>query len=422
MASLRGFCETIRRVYEDAGYDWSDDTVVRALEEVDRAYLQRFHGEREVSRTQVVTCIQNFRYRLRQEHITLYGIGDEGLAQHLAATNLLTAQEQQAFLAMTQSRRLKAAKSAPYSHLTDASWGGMAWRTLGCPTELHNERSTLRQGQRREAYPLVYDPVGLGKRIVEVATELVGTLENWSLTEFETNLQSRRLLARLLSTSLFGMGCPRFTDLVPGMACRVGGGRAETIDDVYELHAGSIRYFHVSKTGCERARWRICLFPNGLCTPITELLRSRFAEIMALSMRQSAWIQRCLQTRKGNYCAWEGIHLERYAIVPTTFSCTPYCFKHVGLSLLPSLYYITNVIALRTDILACQVGHFDWSRNTVTNYGIFEVCPEQYTVPDKCIMMSDRGLYITDRLVAPAATSDANTEIVARSKKRRRCH
>lgn len=419
MASLGGFCETIRRVYEDA-QDWSDDRVARALEEIDRAYLHRCHGEREVSRTQVVTCIQNFRHRLRQQYVNLYGKDDDGLAHHLAATNLLTVQEQQAFLGMTQSQRLKAVKSAPYSHLTDASWGGTAWRTLGCPTELSNERSALRQGQRRDAYPLVYNPIGLGNRIVEVATELVDTLENWSLTDFETNLQSRRLLARLLSLSLYGMGCPRFTDLVPGLACCIGGSRAESIDDVYELHAGSIRYFHVSKTGCERARWRICLFPNDLCTRVTELLRSRFAEIMAMSMRQPAWIQRCLQTRKGNFCAWTDIHLERYAIVPTSFSCTPYCFKHVGLSLLPSFYYITNVIALRGDILSTQLGHFDWSRHTVANYGIFEVCPEEYTVPSKCIQMSDRGLYITDRVVAPVATTDA--EIVARSKKRRRCH
>jgi len=101
MASLRGFCETIYQACEEAGYDWPDGTVARALEEVDRAYLQRCHGDREVSRTQVVMCIQNFRHRMRQGYIVLYGKGDEGLAQHLAATNLLTAQEQEAFLAMT---------------------------------------------------------------------------------------------------------------------------------------------------------------------------------------------------------------------------------------------------------------------------------------------------------------------------------
>ena len=170
---------------------------------------------------------------------------------------------------------------------------------------------------------------------------------------------------------------------------------------VYELHAGCVRYFRVSKTQCERARWCICLFNETLCARITTFRRSRFDDITVLTMSQPNWIQRVLQTRRGSYCAWEGLHPERYAVVPTTFSMTPYCFKHLGLSLLPSLYHVTSVHAIRTDVFACQLGHGNWNRSSVANYGIFDMCVEQHTLPSKAVQISESGLYICDRPIVP---------------------
>ena len=59
-------------------------------------------------------------------------------------------------------------------------------------------------------------------------------------------------------------GCARFADITPGLASKIGGERANDIDQVFELHAGCIRFMHVSTTGCEQARWRICLFDIAL--------------------------------------------------------------------------------------------------------------------------------------------------------------
>ena len=414
MAGLRAFCEDIHSAVTEANHDWSDVTVTTALDRADDAYLTKIHGADHhlVDRTKLVTCIQNWRHRLRDEYTRLYGKDDDGLAEYLATTNLLPA-EQTAFIAMTQSRRLKSIKSAPYTDIPDACWGGVPWRALGCAPDISRERTSLRQAQRREAYPLVFDPLGLHAKIVEVTSWLLTTLENPLIADFE-NVQIRRFLARLISLSLYGLGCARFTDLVPGAACKIGGGRAESMGQVYELHAGCIRYFHVSKNQCERARWRVCLFDETLSARITTFLRSRFDDITALTMSQPNWIQRVLQTRRGSYCAWEGLHPERYALVPTTFSMTPYSFKHLGLSLLPNLYHITSVHALRIDILACELGHIDWNRNSVANYGIFDVCVEQqHTLPSKAVQISESGLYICDRPIVPHA------EIIVGKKKRR---
>lgn len=413
MVGLRAFCEDIHRTVTEANHDWSDASVTTVLDQATDAYLTGIHGidHRLVDRTKIVTCIQNWRHRLRDEYTRLYGKDDGGLVEYLATTTLLPT-EQAAFVAMTQSRRLKSIKSAPYTDIPDECWGGVPWRALGCGPDVSRERTSLRQAQRREAYPVVFDPLGLHAKIVEVTSWLLTTLENPLIADFE-NVQIRRFLARLISLSLYGLGCARFTDLVPGVACRTGGGRAESIGQVYELHAGCIRYFHVSKNQCERARWRVCLFDETLSARITTFLRSRFDDITILTMSQPNWIQRVLQTRRGLYCAWESLHAERYALVPPTFSMTPYSFKHLGLSLLPSLYHITSVHALRIDILACQLGHIDWNRNSVANYGIFDVCIEhQHTLPSKAIQNSDSGLHICDRPIVPHA------EIIAGKKRR----
>ena len=108
MAGLRAFCEDIHSAVTEANHDWSDVTVTTALDRADDAYLTKIHGvdHHLVDRTKIVTCIQNWRHRLRDEYTRLYGKDDEGLVEYLATTNLLPA-EQAAFVAMTQSRRLK---------------------------------------------------------------------------------------------------------------------------------------------------------------------------------------------------------------------------------------------------------------------------------------------------------------------------
>ena len=133
MAGLRAFCEDIHSAVTEANHDWSDVTVTTALDRADDAYLTKIHGADHhlVDRTKLVTCIQNWRHRLRDEYTRLYGKDDEGLVEYLATTNLLPT-EQAAFVAMTQSRRLKSVRSAPYTDIPDACWGGVPWRALGC--------------------------------------------------------------------------------------------------------------------------------------------------------------------------------------------------------------------------------------------------------------------------------------------------
>ena len=415
-ACIRAYCNSVHSALVEANGDWGDVAVTQALESADTAYLQKCLGDDPYSkdRTKVVTCIQNFRHRLRDEYTNMYGKDDAGLSEFLLTETDLPLTEQATFIAMSQSRRLKAVKHAPYRVLPDSCWGGVGWRALGCSSEISKERTALRQNQRREVYPIVFNPVGLDRRIKEVATDLLSTLEYPAFSDFNGNLQARRHLARLLAVSLYGMGCARFTDITPGLASKTGGERASDLDQIFELHAGCIRYMHVSKTGCERARWRICLFDRALCMRITTFLRSRFDEIAVLALQHPNWIQRALQTRNGHYSAWEGVHPERYAVVPASFHCTPYSFKHLGLSLLPSLFHVTSVLAVRTDIFACQCGHTD--RTSINSYGIFDVCQDQYTMPRKSVQLSASGLFVGDRPVVPTACA----EIVSRGGKKRR--
>ena len=98
-------------------------------------------------------------------------------------------------------------------------------------------------------YQTVFDPVGLDRRTKEVVTDLLSTLEYPAFSDFKNNLQARRHLAQLLAVSLYGMGCARFTDITPGLASKTGGERANDLGQVFELHAGCIRFVHVSKTG-----------------------------------------------------------------------------------------------------------------------------------------------------------------------------
>ena len=100
MAGLRAFCEDIHSAVTEANHDWSDVTVTTALDRADDAYLTKIHGADHhlVDRTKLVTCIQNWRHRLRDEYTRLYGKDDEGLVEYLATTNLLPA-EQAAFVA-----------------------------------------------------------------------------------------------------------------------------------------------------------------------------------------------------------------------------------------------------------------------------------------------------------------------------------
>ena len=356
-ACIRAYCASVNSALVEANGDWEDVTITRALEMTDAAYLQKCLGDDPHSkdRMKVVTCIQNFRHRLRDEYTNMFGKGDAGLVEFLLTETDLSLTKQATFVAMPQSRRLKAVKHAPYSVLPGSCWGGVGWRAIGCSSEISKERTALRQNQRREVYPAVHDPIGLDRRIKEVANDLLSTLEYSAFSDFKGNLQARRHLARLLALSLYGMGCARFTDITPGLASMTGGERAKNLDQVFELHAGCIRFMHVSKTGCERARWRVCLFDTALSMRIATFLRSRFDEIAALAFQHHNWIQRTLQTHNGFYSAWEGVHPERYAMVPVSFHCTPHCFKHLGLSVLMGLFHFTSVLAVRTDILPANV-------------------------------------------------------------------
>ena len=423
MAALHPYARRIHEAIVRSAGDWESEGVVCTLDECDQEYLLKCHGERtDVDRSQVLTCLQNFRHRTREEYVKLFGKGDEGLAEYLAATNLLTAEQQDAFLNMTQSKRLRAVRFAPYHHITDASWGGDAWRAIGVSADVSRERTALRQDIRHEAYPLVFDMKGLHDRVVQVGYELVSTLECPTLVDYQNNLQSRRILARLLSLSLYGIGTARFSDITPGLASRVGGGVARNMGEVMERHARCVRYFHISKTTCERARWRVCLFPDELCDRIIRLLDDQWQAIALLAAQQPNWIQRALATKRNNSLAWEGIDLDSFAIVPETWRNTPYAFKHLGLSVLPHIFHVTSVLSVRGDVLACQLGHSEWNRTSTQNYGVFDSYQTGKTyTPTMAIKINDDGLYVTLPPSVRGGTDEGYDYSLSNGNKRTRC-
>ena len=126
MAVIRAYCEGIHGALVEANGDWADVTVTQALESADTAYLKKCLGDNHqaADRTKVVTCIQNFRHRLRDEYTNMFGKADAGLAAFLLTTTDPPLAEQASFLAMAQSRRLKAVKHRPYGVLPDSCWGG----------------------------------------------------------------------------------------------------------------------------------------------------------------------------------------------------------------------------------------------------------------------------------------------------------
>ena len=147
-ACIRAYCDSVHRALVEANGDWGDATVTQALESADTAYLQRCLGDDpgSIDRTKVVTCIQNFRHRLRDEYTNMFGKDDAGLAEFLLTETDPPLTEQAAVIAMPQSRRLKAVKHAPFSVLPGLCWGG-GWmacarlfvgdnqRTHGTPTK-----------------------------------------------------------------------------------------------------------------------------------------------------------------------------------------------------------------------------------------------------------------------------------------------
>ena len=125
MAALHPYAHRIHGAIVRANGDWDSEDVARTLDECDQEYLAKCHGERtDVERSQVLTCLHNFRHRTCEEYVKLFGKGYEGLAEYLAATNMLTQEEQDAFVNMTQSKRLRAVRLHPFNHITDACWGG----------------------------------------------------------------------------------------------------------------------------------------------------------------------------------------------------------------------------------------------------------------------------------------------------------
>ena len=123
-ACIRAYCDSVHSALVEANGDWGDVTVTQALESADTAYLKKCLGDNHqtTDRTKVVTCIQNFRHRLRDEYTHMFGKDDAGLAEFLLTETDLPLTEQAAFLAMSQSRRLKAVKIAPYRVLPDSCW------------------------------------------------------------------------------------------------------------------------------------------------------------------------------------------------------------------------------------------------------------------------------------------------------------
>ena len=126
MAVIRAYCDGIHSALVEANGDWADVTVTQALESADTAYLKKCLGDNHqaTDRTKVVTCIQNFRHRLRDKYTNMFGKDDAGLPEFLLTTTDPPLTEQAAFVAMSQSRRLKAVKLVPYSVLPDSCWGG----------------------------------------------------------------------------------------------------------------------------------------------------------------------------------------------------------------------------------------------------------------------------------------------------------
>ena len=59
------------------------------------------------------------------------------------------------------------------------------------------------------------------------------------------------------TSALYGLGSPRFTDILPGQACQKSGHVATKMSDILEIYDGRIRFFYISKNELQFRKARI---------------------------------------------------------------------------------------------------------------------------------------------------------------------
>ena len=174
-----------------------------------KVYVQRWKA---CSRLSELECRQNIQTCLRDEYTERNSRGDGGLEDHMTSMNGLDPGVAERFRSMTQSDRLKAIRHDPaFSCFNDAPWGGLQWRVLGCPTDVASERTQIIRARRKNAHPIIFDPIGLHGHICGVANAIVERLESREC-DLTPSTSDRGLIATLLALSLYGLGSARFCD------------------------------------------------------------------------------------------------------------------------------------------------------------------------------------------------------------------
>ena len=272
------------------------------------------------------------------------------------------------FRSMTQSTRLKVIRHDPaFTCFNDAPWGGsLQWRVLGCLTDVASERTQITRARRKTTHPIIFDPIGLHGHICGVAKSIVERLDSHEC-DLASSTSGRGLIATLLALSLYGLGSPRVTDILPGQACQKNGRVATRMSDILlEISDGRIRFFYISKTSCSSARWRILGFPTRFAERIIAVLEQNFTKLAMYTLQHPPWLAKTLQRESvitfSRFGDLRGNHIK------------PYSFKHLFICIMPYLFNMPSVLSEYTDILAIQMGHSQFKNESIQNYSMFEVC------------------------------------------------
>ena len=409
-ASKVEFCNQVNAAQVASNGDWACDSITALMNKFDD---DAFRTSREKKRKEKWTrlkglrAISNRRTEVRQEYCKLFGNGDELLND---AVEGLDAALVEKFLSADQSKRLKLTKDPRYAAFVNMPWGAAQWKTLGCPTAISNEITSLRGEIEREKLieitslrgddeheeheelcasqcPIIHSPIELHERIVDIAQQVCTDLEG----DGDTNTPGgRRQWARLIAFSVYALGGPRFCDIIPGKANAHDGSIATCMDDVLEHQGQRVRYYYISKSYNAEAKWRVALFPVSLVARILSLYNNHFTALECLTKASPKWVASSLENRGGRSHAFTGIDFDSYGDTDG-YVLTPYRFKHLGVSLMSSLFYVTNAHSRYVAIHAIQIGHVD--TGSVAKYLIFEV-DRTGSLPTQQIRLGDDGLYL----------------------------
>ena len=194
----------------------------------------------------------------------------------------------------------------------------------------------------------------------------------------------------LLALSLYGMGCARFTDIVPGGLASKSAAVARASrcrPGVSSYMLGAFATCTYQKTGCERARWRICLFDESALHAYYDVSPfSRFDDIAVLDTAATQLDSACICRPETGIVLRVGGCASRAIRTGAGYrsDCTPYSFKHLR-SVVAAKPLSTSRVSTHCPYSISShvnVGHIDWNRTSVQIYGIFDVCVEQqHTTP-----------------------------------------